>query len=177
MTTSEKTSWSPSTDDWSHARAQLDRAVRGVVQAIHGDGAFEARPVFEGARTQQTYVKPTQGLRAAMMLCDLAERAMRDFVLQRRGEGASWDQLAEVLGMADAVAAFRFVAPDEPGSSHPATFSWRCKTCGTYVRDQGPYDAHPANAELGHADDCKRLAAEVEWYERDWQDERDWDSE
>lgn len=159
------------TDKAQHARSEFDRALRAVVLAVDGEDAFVTRPIFEGATTTRACPNAREALRAARMLRDVANRAMSDYVARCREDGVTWEQLAEELGLADGEAAFQFVAPDEPGSFRPSSFSWRCKACGGRVRDQGPYEAHPANCEPGHADDCTRLAADVERYRREWDDE------
>jgi hypothetical protein len=150
----------PSTEDWQAALREFDRAVRNVVGTYYGDDGFETRPVFEGAQSTMLYAKPRQGLRAAMMLRNLANGSMGDFVRQCRADGVTWDELAKDLGVDGAEAAYLFVAPD-----------WSCKVCRGLVHDQGPYDAHPANSEPGHADDCARLVAAVGQHRRERYDE------
>jgi hypothetical protein len=42
-------------------------------------------------------------------------------------------------------------------------FCWDCPACGQTVADHGPAGS-PAGSQLGHADGCERLAADVaEW--------------
>ncbi|MFJ8815073.1 hypothetical protein [Amycolatopsis thermoflava] len=98
-----------------------------------------------------------RGIRAAALIRDLAGAAMIDFAKKARGEGATWSDLAEPLGVAQgmgdpAAAAFTVVAgpPREPAG--PVTVAWTCESCLSRVIDEGP----GAGRETGHQPDCDR---------------------
>jgi len=45
----------------------------------------------------------------------------------------------------------------------PRSFGWTCRSCDKHISDRGLIQG-PADDELGHAEDCPRLAASVaEW--------------
>ena len=50
------------------------------------------------------------------------------------------------------------------------SFPWRCPSCDQAISDRGLI-AGPADNELGHADDCPRLAAAVAEWDASWEAE------
>ena len=101
-----------------------------------------------------------------------------------REAGHSWDQIghalevipnadADQVGLTVAQAAYTYAA----GSPHTDTavrygrsFLWRCRSCDQAISDRGLI-AGPADDELGHAEDCLRLAAAIAGWDADWEAE------
>jgi hypothetical protein len=124
------------------------------------------------------------GARAARDIELNARHAARDYVRQAREAGHSWDQIGHTLGVTPnsdtdqagltvAEAAYTYAA----GSPHSDTairygrsFVWRCASCDQTVSDRGLI-AGPADDEIGHADDCGRLAAAVAEWDAGWEAE------
>lgn len=106
------------------------------------------------------------GVWAVDYLSHVARRDMRARVGLARDAGHTWAEIGRVLKLrpedrALGEAAFEYVlGPPVPGSWERA-LSWRCTACGRSVQDVGPYNGHPADCDLGHAGDCRRLAADV----------------
>jgi hypothetical protein len=101
---------------------------------------------------------------------ELAAHAEVERAIRRvREEGQGWAVIASLLGLDDlpcAVAdpaglAFGYCAglPRPPEFARPR-FLWDCRACGQTIADHGPAGS-PACSQLGHADGCERLAADV----------------
>lgn len=88
-------------------------------------------------------------------------------------EGQGWPAVASLLGLdalpchvADlARLAFDYCAawPGRPSLMAPVL--WDCPACAQTIADHGPAD-NPACSQQGHADGCKRLAADIAERER-----------
>jgi len=161
-------------------------AARGAIKGLARDrGAeFTSRPAFHGSDKTVGDLDPLTGARAARDIELGARRAARDYISQAREAGHGWDQIGQALGVAPnadadqagltvAEAAYTYAA----GSPHTDTairygrsFVWRCRSCDQAISDRGLI-AGPADNELGHADDCYRLAVAVAEWNAEWQAE------
>ncbi|MDD4866191.1 MAG: hypothetical protein PHQ28_03395 [Mycobacterium sp.] len=157
----------PDPDVIDEARQAVDNAVFRIARKADPD-AFVNRPPYPGAEHTTRVPRPTNGLRAAMVLRDAAAQEVRRRAGVARGSGLSWRQLASILGVEHAEDAFRAVAVDL-GGSHVTT-SWRCWFCEQFITDHGPYNG-VADDERGHAEACPRHAADVEAERKSWEDE------
>jgi hypothetical protein len=99
-------------------------------------------------------------------------------VRRAREAGHSWEEIGRTLAFkpdADrtvAEAAYEQMTGSATSwSSHGPLFVWRCTACVRVISDRGPYERHPADNESGHAEDCSRLAAEVERWRASCDDE------
>lgn len=129
---------------------------------------------------------PRAGLDAALQVLAIAQRQAYDSVLGLRAEGVSWDQAADLLGIEwseDYVRrerAYELVLGPTPKDSSPwrdRTLYWYCAGplgCGEFITDRGPYNGYPSDCEDGHADGCRRHAAEIKAHadEQDRAEER-----
>jgi hypothetical protein len=157
-------------------RAALDLAVR--------DGAtVVSRPAFRGADSVVRDVEPLAGLRAIREIELGARYHARDYIRDAREAGHSWRQIGAAMGLvpvgepdlagetAAEAAAYTYAAgraDSEMALRYGRSFGWRCASCEGLVSDRGPF-AGPAEAEPGHTDGCKRLAAaEADW-EAQWE--------
>jgi hypothetical protein len=151
----------------------------GRSSAWPATAGFEPTPSPAGRRADITVrdLEPLTGARAARDIELAARRAARDHIRAAREAGHGWDQIGHALGLAPgadadqagltvAEAAYTYAA----GHPHTDTairygrsFLWRCRSCDQAVSDRGLI-AGPAEDELGHATDCRRLAAAIaEW--------------
>jgi len=96
-----------------------------------------------------------------------ADSALHDAVLNARGAGFTWSEVAADLGLVTsdegtprAVRAFEWVVSDHATDR----VYWTCHACGDTVADSGPYDANPANCEYGHGWGCARVVDDLERY-------------
>jgi hypothetical protein len=131
-------------------------------------------------------VEPLAGARAARDL-ELSSRGLaRDYIRQAREAGHGWDQIGRALGLeprgdqdgatpADDAYTYAAGRPHAEAPWRPRSFGWTCRSCDQHVADRGLIQG-PADDELGHAEDCPRLAAAVaEWdaqtaaWEAEWE--------
>ena len=121
--------------------------------------------------------RPLPAVRAAATLIQQMQGQLRAQALVARGEGASWADVADALGLdlldaaAAACAAYeRVLRPQRPdGEGAPElSLRWRCETCGEVAIDDGPYGGGLAASEIGHAADCLRFANELALYGALW---------
>jgi len=154
------------------AAAGVDRVVAELVDRAEGPGGFADVPAYPGASYTRRVPRPVPSLRAALLVRTVAASRVRDAIRNARAAGESWAELAELLGVADAEAAYEVaVGPADDGagwawSRHRDTY-WRCSTCGALVTDAGPY-GHPSDNESGHADGCARHRADIAAYLVRW---------
>lgn len=164
-------------------RSLVERAVRA---ATPPDQQVErrARPESDYSWMEPT---PAAGLHAALTVVKIAQQKAYKFVLGLRGEGTSWREVADLLEIpwseeySRLERAYELVLGPEPeGSSpfHTRSVYWTCGGpggCDKFIADRGPYNGHPFDNEDGHADDCRRRAAEGDAYEREsaMREERD----
>ncbi len=140
------------------ARQHVDRAIRAAVGAYAG---------WEN-------LDPATGLNGGLAVIRLAERRTYEYAVRLRGEGTTWAEIADLLGVpySDSYARLehtyelvRGPIPDDAGPWDQHNLYWKCggpDGCGAYITDRGPYESHPADNESGHADTCRRAAAEAE---------------
>jgi hypothetical protein len=161
--------------DLTQVRSIVDRAVKAAVPA---DQMVERK-----VRPESDYgwpePRPLAGLQAALTVMRLAQDQAYTFAKALRGEGSSWLEIADLLEVpwsdeyARTERAYELVAG--PADHQRAVFAdlrvyWTCggpNGCGKYITDRGPYNGHPVDNEDGHAEECRRLAAEMAAYERE----------
>src|SRR5699024_3243485 len=137
--TEDRTMTEQHTDAWDAAARQLSR-IRNAVQRAVDD-------------TQQDMlgINPVRDrVLSARHVRRQADNALHDAVLNARGAGFTWSEVAADLGMVAsddgtprAVRAFEWVVSDHATDR----VYWTCNACGDTVADSGPYDANPANCE------------------------------
>jgi hypothetical protein len=158
-----------------------------IRSAIWDLGAGVARrPVIHGDPNSGTIAEPEPlaGIRAATALRYAAGRAIADCARYAREDGKTWTEIGEAMGYKPNLdtpdpldccgtrssvgeSAFRAVASD---LGRGPSFAWTCPVCSQTVIDKGPGD-HPEDAETGHGDGCKRLAATVQAWNAQWEDD------
>ncbi len=145
---------------------------------------FITRPAFPGSDVTFRDLEPLTGARTARDIELASRRAAREYVRAAREAGHSWDQIGHSLGVAPgadadqagqtvAEAAYTYAAgnPDTAAAvRYGRSFLWRCLSCDQAISDRGLI-AGPADNELGHADDCGRLAAAVAEWDAGWEAE------
>lgn len=164
-----------STDDPEYALSRgVERTVFALLTAEKGSDALTQREISPG-RIALTHTQPTDyaaGVAAARQVEYRARRMAHDYARKARGQGVSWRDLAEPLGVRvepdsyedPAVAAFEMIAPQSSMRFDARHVYWRCTACGAEIDDKGPYNGHPTDDETGHAEDCARLAVEIAAY-------------
>ena len=177
------------TDSWRHAIASVSDAYFAAQSAVIWRLAeaecaqIWERPAWPDASITRHYAEPQACVRAAQVLPETAGRLRREHAERARGDGITWEQIGEALGLDQGpdggygydlgVAAFEHFA-DGPGLWYQASFHFRCASCGEYVTDRGPFQSHPEDNEQGHAEGCVRLAADIVG----WQAQRDgWEAD
>lgn len=173
----------------SDAQARASSAAHQAIQAIRGlardrGAQLITRPNFPGSRITVHDLEPLTGARAARDIELITRHAARDYIRQAREAGHSWDQIGHTLGItpnADAdqagltvaEAAYTYAA----GNPHTDTavrygrsFVWRCLACDQAISDRGLI-AGPTDNEIGHTEDCGRLAAAVAEWDAGWEAE------
>lgn len=163
------------------ARTEARRAVRAAVvtMARTAGAGTEARPAWPGSHLTGHQPGAADGLRFALIVEAAATYHAREYVRLGRQEGLSWRQLGEIIapakggggeedGLADA--AFMWAVSSWPPWAD-LWVVWDCPACLATIRDHGPYEADPRNAEAGHDDGCARLADAVAAYDAEWGDE------
>jgi hypothetical protein len=149
--------------------ADARRQVRRAVTEMTG-GAGDPRSAVHD---------PLAALRALTSLRGEAVRAEREAARRAREDGLPWSRVGEAMGFADrprpgltSVAERAFLAVASDLGSGPS-FAWTCPSCGGVIVDYGPETGHPADAEHGHAEGCKRLAETVRAWDASWEDSSD----
>ena len=80
---------------------------------------------------------------------------------------------ADQTGLSVAEAAYTYATGNpytDTAVRYGRSFTWRCRSCDQAISDHGLI-AGPADAELGHADDCPRLAAAIAEWNAGWEAE------
>ena len=126
---------------------------------------------------------PLAGARSARDIELGSRHAAREYIRAAREAGHGWDEIGQALGLAPggdadqegltvAEAAYTYAAgrPDTEAPWRPRSFTWRCRSCEQAISDRGLI-AGPADDELGHAEDCPRLAAAVADWDASWEAE------
>lgn len=160
--------------DLGQVRSIVDRAVKAAVPA---DQMVE-RKVRPESDYSWPVPQPLAGLHAALTVVRLAQDQAYTFAKALRGEGSAWREIADLLEIpwsdeySRVERAYELVAG--PADHRRGAFAdlrvyWTCggpNGCGQYISDRGPYDGNPVDCEVGHADGCRRSAAEVEAWQR-----------
>jgi hypothetical protein len=171
MTTMTKTTGQPAVD-LDQVRGIVDRAVKAAVPASE----MVERRIRPESEYSWPEPRPLAGVRAALAVARMAQDQAYKFAKALRGEGSSWATIADLLEIpwseeyARQERAYELVAGVAPGTFSDARVYWTCAGrggCGQYVTDHGPYNGYPVDNERGHADGCRRLAAENAAYERE----------
>jgi hypothetical protein len=163
------------------ARTLVNRAIRAAVPPGH----TVERKLATDSTLGWTEPTPAAGLTAALAVIDMAQRTAYTYVLGLRGEGTSWQQVADLLNIpwsdhySRTERAYDLVLGPDPDPDR-VTFRnrnlyWSCAGpggCGAFITDRGPFNGHPADNEDGHRDGCLRHAAEGDAYEQEC-DQRD----
>lgn len=166
-----------STVDMSTVRQIVDRAVKAAVPADQ----MTTRKIRPESDYGFPEPRPLAGLQAALSVARLAQNQAYTFAKGLRGEGSSWDEIADLLEIPwsqDYVRreqAFELVAGPVSKTSYDRYVFFTCggpRGCGERVTDRGPYNGYPSDNEDGHAEGCRRLAAEIDAYRRE-QDEQE----
>lgn len=158
--------------DLGQVRQIVDRAVKAAVPA---DQMFERK-----IRPESDYgwpePRPLAGMAAALIVVRMAQDQAYKFAKDLRGEGCSWPAIADLLEIpwseeySRPERAYELVAGQAPGTFGNQRVYWTCGGrggCGQYITDRGPYNGWPEDNEGGHAEGCRRLAAEMAAYERE----------
>jgi hypothetical protein len=161
--------------DMTAVRQWVDRAVTAAVPASQ----MTTRKIRPESDYGFPEPQPLAGLQAALTVARLAQDQAYKFAKGLRGEGSSWSQIAELLQIPWSAdyrqeeRAFELVAGPISNISYDRYVFFTCggfRGCGERITDRGPYNGYPSDNEDGHAEGCRRLAAEVDAYRRE-QDE------
>ena len=148
----------------------------------HGSSSFSGSR--DQARLTVHDLEPLTGARAARDIELSARHAARDYIRQAREAGHSWEQIGQALGVAPntdadqtglsvAEAAYTYAAGSpytDTAMRYGRSFLWRCRSCDQAISDRGLI-AGPADDELGHTDNCPRLAAAIAEWNAGWEAE------
>jgi hypothetical protein len=162
-----------------NASGEAFAAVRRLVTS--SGGRMVRRPMFRDRHDPERTVEepePLAGIRAAAALEHEARQVLAGCARYAREDGLSWEQIGEALLAAPApgepsraVAAFDRLAWSYDQWQAP-TFTWTCPSCLRQVLDHGPEaGGHPSETEEGHADGCARLAAAIDAWNAQWEDD------
>lgn len=155
------------TVDMAAVRQLVDRAVKAAVPADQ----MTTRKIRPESDYGFPEPRPLAGLQAALSVAHLAQHQAYTFAKGLRGEGSSWDDIADLLEIewsedyTRRERAFELVAGPASRNGYDRYVFWTCggpRGCGERISDRGPYNGYPSDNEDGHAEGCRRLAAEVE---------------
>lgn len=157
--------------DTGQVRRIVTQAIRAALPAGTGSGH-----------------PPAAGLAAAQTVVQIAEQEVYGYIRGLRAEGTSWSEAADLLHIpwsddySRVERAYELVLGPEPEDRNRFAYArnvyWRCGGpggCDAYITDHGPYNGHPDDNETGHAEGCRRHAAEGVAYlrEQELREERD----
>lgn len=151
-----------------------------ALQAARGPRAVRTR-LYPGALQYSRHKVPSpsdypDGIAVARRAAQFANSLAQKWAEGARGEGTSWEELADSLGVPSApyftttsrgeLAWREYMKLRGYSDSRDLTLAeaqWRCTTCWEHVRDHGPgwHRGDPRRTESGHAGDCARHAAET----------------
>jgi len=176
----------PDPDFGPEERARASGAARRALTDLARDrGAeFITREAYHGSGRTVRDLEPLTGARAARDVELGARHAARDYIRQAREAGHGWDQIGHALGVAPnadadqtglsvAEAAYSYAAGSpytDIAVWYGRSFVWRCRSCDQAISDRGLI-AGPADDEIGHTQDCPRLAAAVAEWDAGWEAE------
>jgi hypothetical protein len=174
----------PASGPDEQARAS-EAARRALIGLARDRGAeFITREVYRDSDRTVRDLEPLAGARAARDIELGARHAAREYIRQAREAGHSWDQIGQALdvspnadadqaGLTVAEAAYTYAAGSpqtDTAIQYGRSFVWRCRSCEQVISDRGLI-AGPADDEMGHAQDCPRLAAAIAEWDADWEAE------
>jgi len=188
------------TGSWRQAIASVSDAYfaaqSAVIQLAEAGGAqIRERPAEPGASVTTRSAEPLADAQAAQilpqttaLLPETIARVRRDYAERARGDGITWEQIGEALGLDQGsagrsgcdlgvdgsgcdlgvggsgydlgVGAFEYFTGG-PDPWYRASFRFCCASCGGYITDRGPFENYPEDNEHGHAEGCVRLAADI----------------
>ncbi len=175
------------------AAAQVREVVRRVAVEVFGARVVETPIPGFRVLADRRLDDPLTGVRAALLLRNVAEGQMFEHARAARAGGRSWEEIGEALELPDyefdsrAEVAFGWLVegrePDPETTTLPLRTPsawWRCGACDRPITDHGPYGgSHPDDNETGHAPDCARHRAAIAawqartgWHDNDDQDPR-----
>ena len=153
---------------------------RVAVEAFDATATEEPIDGF-GVRSRRGLDDPLSGVRAAMLVHQVAAGQVRRWALAARGAGRSWDDVAAALDLprtddtdtarSAGEVAWGWLVEHRPPNPPGGRASGRCRRCGCAscrfrVRDIGPFASNPGDRETGHAPGCARHGAEVAAWHR-----------
>lgn len=165
-------------------RIAVESTILRHLREHDGPEAVTQRLVTPGYTiTEPTPTDWQQGIATARIASEMARTKMLGWTRNARGEGMSWEALAEPLGIKPdpdpyatrpGEAAFELAAGvdrRDRGWSTPAV-NWHCSTCAGWIKDRGPMDGLGVDErETGHAEGCSRHEAEIAAERARWDDE------
>jgi hypothetical protein len=141
--------------------------------------------------TQPEEPPPVAALRVLTLIRAAADKHLAYFASRARRAGLSWADMVRPLSEPDqedqeeydVPTAYGIFDPDgytdlgqveehnpgltaywAAGGRHDVLVVWDCPSCRGEISDWGPTYFNPAEAELGHAEDCERFATAIrEW--------------
>ena len=169
-----------SPDERARASGAARRALTGLARDRGAE--FITREAYRGSDRTVRDLEPLAGARAARDIELGARHAAREYIRQAREAGHSWDQIGHALqvnpnadadqtGQTVAEAAYTYAAGSpyaDAAVRYGRSFVWRCRSCDQAISDRGLI-AGPADNEIGHADNCDRLAAAVAEWDTGWE--------
>ncbi|HVB43266.1 MAG TPA: hypothetical protein VNF47_11245 [Streptosporangiaceae bacterium] len=180
-----------STDPADQRRAARNLARRATHDLARAAGAQTiTRPTYPGAHTTVPDVDPLAGLTASRRLELAASEQAASYVRAAREAGHTWHDIGTAMGLVPggdaqqagetvAEAAFTYAAghPDtEHARRYGRSVTWTCGSCDRAISDHGLSNG-PADDEVGHTDNCPRLAATVDAWDAEWGAiEADWEA-
>lgn len=158
------------------ARDQIDRIVLTRIREERGDTGISREPWISrltGFNYGDVDVPANylHAIEAADWLQRVAHGMAAEYARKARGQGHSWDEIADAFGIdrdqvnEPAVEAFERVAPPQRWRDNNAY--WTCRSCDQHISDRGPYEANPADSETGHLESCQRHQREISVYQGD----------
>jgi hypothetical protein len=174
----------PANSPDERARAS-DAAHRAIIGLARDRGAdLTTRPAFHGSDITVRDLEPLIGTRTARDIELAARHNACAYIRAAREAGHDWGQIGHVLGLAPnadadqagltvAEAAYTYAAGNpntDTAIRYGRSFVWRCLSCDQAISDRGLI-AGPADNELGHAEECGRLAAAVAEWDAGWEAE------
>ncbi len=166
-------------------RARASEAARRAITGLACDRGAQVttRPGVPGSEVTVRDLEPLTGARAARDIELGSRHAAREYIRTAREAGHGWDQIGQALGLtpggdanhegltvADAAYTYAAGRPDTDAPWQPRSFTWRCRSCDQAISDRGLI-AGPADDELGHTQDCRRLAAAIADWDASWEAE------
>jgi len=174
----------PAPDGVTQGGLRVDQATAAFLALTSPRRAeFTTRPAFPGSDITVRDVEPLAGTRSARDIELGSRHAAREYIRAAREAGHGWDEIGQALGLmpggdadqegltvAEAADAYAAGRPDTEAPWRPRSFIWRCRSCEQAISDHGLI-GNPADDEVGHADDCRRLAAAVADWDASWEAE------